>query len=121
MKVCNIEFEDEVPVEVLAKAFISKCKSSVSLPRRVKAKVYYDPECPACKRLFIFMMRIENIEVKAVHFSKGIDDIMERIGTIAIPFTIIENGKWLRGCPRDFNDFYVKLVEAVSSEGEAES
>lgn len=106
-------FKGEVPEEVFIKAALTRCKHLVDLPRRVKGTVYYDPECPACKRLFFFVMDIGNLEIEAVHFSEGVDKILDRINKLAIPFMVIDNGKWLRGCPRTFEEFYRKLLSIM--------
>ncbi|RLE85808.1 MAG: hypothetical protein DRJ41_00450 [Thermoprotei archaeon] len=113
MRICNIVFKGEVPEEIFIKAALTECKYFVNLPRRVKVIVYYDPDCPACKRLFIFMMEIGNLEVEAAHFSEGVNIILQRVNKLVIPFTVIDNGRWLRGCPRTFNEFYEKLLNII--------
>jgi len=113
MRVCNIVFEGDVPQEVLLKMASSGCGHSLRLPRRVRATVYYDPECPACKRLFIFMMEIGNLEVRGVPFLKGVNKIIAHLGKVVIPFTILDNGRWIRGCPHMLDELYQELLSSV--------
>ncbi len=115
-KICNILFDTEPPPAIVVKASLTGCKPVVTLPKRTSIRVLYDPFCPACERLLLYVMDIGNLEVRAEIYTNHIREIISLTGTVVVPVTIAENGRWMRGCPKGFDEFYRRLVGLINLE-----
>jgi len=111
-KICNILFRGEIPLEVMLYSVLANCRKQCKLSMPVKAKIYYEPSCIACRKLFIYVMNTDNLEVEAIPVSteEGKKRVLELVGEIVTPIMEFENGTFMRGCPIKYEDF-IKCVE----------
>ncbi len=117
-KLCNIVFEGTIPLEIIIYAAITNCKPKNKFPYPVQMKIYYGPRCPACRRLFTYIIDTEGITALAlsIEFPKYKEKIKELVGEVVTPVFELHNGAVLRGCPVEYKEFTRRLLVALKGE-----
>ena len=117
-RLCNIVFEGTVPLEIIVYAAITNCKPKKKFPYPVKMKIYYGPRCPACRRLFMYVIDTAGIEALAlsIEFPRYKNRVKELVGEVVTPVFELHNGAVLRGCPIEYEEFNRRLLVALKGE-----